>query len=67
MSLDVFHSLPMLVHELVEVVLSRTTSREALFQSLERLVCLVELDRKLELVRDKKEADILDARGSLSS
>ena len=44
MSLDVFHPLPMLVHELVEMVLRRTTNREALFQTLERLVGLVELD-----------------------
>ena len=35
MSLDVFHLLPMLVYELIEVALSRMTSKEALFQSLE--------------------------------
>ena len=43
MSLNILHPLPMLVHELVEKVLGRTTGREALFQSLERLVHLVEL------------------------
>ena len=67
MGLDVLHSLPMLVHELIEVVLGRTTSGNMLFQSLERLVCLVELDRKLELVEVKKKADVLDAQGSRSS
>ena len=51
----------MLVHELVEMVLGRTTSREALFQSLERLVRLVELNRKLERVEGEKEANVLDA------
>ena len=50
MGLDVLHLLPMLVHELIVAVLGRTTSGNVLFQSLERLVRLVELDRKLELV-----------------
>ena len=67
MGLDVLRPLPMLMHELIEAVLCRTTSRNALSQSLERLVRLVELDRKLELVVVKKNADILDAQGSLSS
>ena len=43
MGLDVLHPLSMLVHELIEAVLSRTVGRYALFQSLERLVGLVEL------------------------
>ena len=61
MSLNVFHPLPMLVHELVETGFGRTTSREALIQSLEQLVRLVELNRMLERVEGKKEADVLDA------
>ena len=67
MGLNFLHLLPMLVHELIEAVLCRTTSRNVLFQSLERLVRLVELDRKLELVVVKKNADILNAQGSLFS
>ena len=67
MGLNFLHLLPMLVHELIEVVLCRTTSRNVSFQSLERLVRLVELDRKLELVVVKKNADILNAQGSLFS
>ena len=60
MSLDVLHPLSMLMHELIEAVLSRTTSRDTLLQSLEQLIHLVELDRKLELVEVRKKADILD-------
>ena len=48
--LNVLHALFMLVHELVQMVLGRTVGRHPLFQSLERLVGLVELDRKLDLV-----------------
>ena len=67
MGLDVLHPLSMLVHELIKAVLGRTTSRNTLFQSLKRLVRLVELDRKLELVEVKKKEDVLDVQGSLSS
>ena len=45
MGLDVFHPLSMLVHELIKAVLSRMIGGQALFQSLERLVGLVELSR----------------------
>ena len=44
MGLNVLHPLSMLVHELIEAVLGRTTGRHTLFQTLERLVGLVELD-----------------------
>ena len=44
MRLDVLHPLPMLMHELIEAVLCRTSTRHTLFQTLERLVGLVELD-----------------------
>ena len=44
MGLDVLHLLSMLVHELIEVVLGRTVGRHTLFQTLEQLVGLVELD-----------------------
>ena len=64
MSLNVFHPLPMLVHELIKVVLGRTTSRETLFQSLERLVGLVELEKGLELVDIKEEIDAPSVQGS---
>ena len=43
MGLNVLHPLSMLVHELIESVLSRVVGGHALFQSLERLVGLVEL------------------------
>ena len=65
--LNVLHALSMLMHELVEAVLGRVTRRDALFQPLERLVRLVKLGRKLELVEVKTKADILSAQGSLSS
>ena len=40
---------------------------DPLLQPLERLVGLVELERRLELAEVKETADVLDARGSLSS
>ena len=52
-SLDILHTLSMLVHELVYAILGGTANSDPLLQSLERLVRLVELDRKLELVEDK--------------
>ena len=45
MILNVLHLLFMLVHEFIEAVLSGTTGQDALLQSLEQLVGLVELDR----------------------
>ena len=44
MSLNVFHMLYMLVHELVEVILGWMIGGDALFWSLERLVGLVQLN-----------------------
>ena len=44
MRLDVLHLLSMLMHELIEAVLGRMASRHTLFQTLEQLVGLVELD-----------------------
>ena len=44
MCLDVLHALYMLMHELIEVVLSGVIGGHTLFQSLEQLVGLVKLD-----------------------
>ena len=44
MRFDVLHPLSMLVHELVETVLTGTIAGHTLFQTLERLVALVELE-----------------------
>ena len=58
MGLNVLHLLPMLMHELIEAVPGRMTSRDTLFQSLEQLIRLVELNRGLELIGIKEETDI---------
>ena len=42
---NVLHVLSMLMHELIQAVLSRMVGRHMLLQSLEQLVGLVELDR----------------------
>ena len=42
-------------------------SSDLLLQSLERLVGLVELERRLELTEVKETADKLGVQGSLSS
>ena len=67
MGLDVFHALSMFVHELIEAVLSRTTGRHMLFQTLERLVGLVELDGRSILAEIKKKTDVHGVRGSQSA
>ena len=61
MCLNVFCALSMLVHELVKAVLGGTVGVHPLLQSLEQLVGLVELDRKLELAEVKEKADVVRA------
>ena len=58
MGLNVLHLLSMLMHELIEVVLGRTAGRHTLFQTLERLVGLVELEGWSILAEIKKKTNV---------
>ena len=67
MCFDVLHPLSMLVHELVEMVLGGTIAGHTLFQTLERLVGLVELEGESVQAEIEKETDVHGARGSQSA